>query len=75
MKPVTEMPIGMESAAPEPSGKQPRVSAAGRFCTWRMLLPKIAIKGGFAKPGLDAGVTLMPDPAGLWHCCYLSQAG
>lgn len=85
VEPGTEMPIEMESAAPEPGGnkqqlcrgrgKQPRVSAEGRFFTWRMLLPKSAIKGSFAKPGLDAGITLKLDPAGLWLCCYFSQAG
>lgn len=75
----------MESAAPEPSGakqqlsrsraKQPGVSAEGRLCTWRILSPKSAVKGGFAKPGHDAGIPLMLDPAGLWHCCSFSQAG
>lgn len=84
VEPVIEMPIEMEYAAPEPGGnkqqvcrsrgKQPSVSAEGEFSTWRMLLPESAIKG-FAKPGLDVGITLMLDPAGLWHSCYFSQGG
>lgn len=85
LEPVTEMPIEMESAALEPSGtkqqlcisrgKQPSVSGEGSFYTWRILLQKSAIKGGFANPGLDAGFTLMLDPVGLWHCCSFSQVG
>lgn len=85
LEPVTEMPIEMESAALEPSGtkqqlcisrgKQSSVSGEGSFYTWRILLQKSAIKGGFANPGLDAGFTLMLDPVGLWHCCSFSQVG